>query len=144
MARMHTSKRGRSGSKRPLSRLPPSWVKATPDEVEAYVVKLAKEGMKPSMIGNVLRDQYAIPLVKPITGKTIGQILRENNLQPPIPEDLANLLEKVRRMRLHLQTHKSDGHNIHRLQLVESKIRRLVKYYKSRNILPLEYEPLSH
>ncbi|MEM2237047.1 MAG: 30S ribosomal protein S15 [Candidatus Caldarchaeum sp.] len=142
MARMHTSRRGRSGSKRPLSKLPPSWVKLTPEEVEALVVKLAREGLPPSKIGVVLRDQYAVPLVKLVTGKTILQILEENKVKPPIPEDLSNLLEKIRRMRLHLEKHKSDGHNIHRLQLIESKVRRLTKYYQSRGVLPLEYDPL--
>ncbi|MEM1993836.1 MAG: 30S ribosomal protein S15, partial [Candidatus Caldarchaeum sp.] len=106
------------------------------------VVKYAKEGLPPSMIGVVLRDQHGVPLIKPITGKTVLQILEENNLKPLIPEDLSNLLEKIRRMKLHLEKHKSDGHNIHRLQLVESKVRRLLKYYKSRGVLPLEYDPL--
>ncbi|MEM2871364.1 MAG: 30S ribosomal protein S15 [Candidatus Caldarchaeum sp.] len=142
MARMHTSRRGRSSSTRPLSKLPPSWVKLTAEEVEGLVVKLAKEGLPPSRIGVVLRDQYAVPLVKSITGKTITQILDENNLRTPIPEDLSHLLEMIRRMRLHLQKHKSDGYNIHRLQLVESKVRRLTKYYKRRGLLPPDYEPL--
>lgn len=142
MARMHASKRGKSGSTRPLSKIPPPWLKLLPEEVESLVVKYAKEGMPPSMIGVVLRDQHGVPLVKTVTGKTILQILEEHNLKPPIPEDLQNLLEKIRRMRIHLEKNKSDGHNIHRLQLVESKVRRLVKYYKSRGILPLEYDPL--
>ncbi|MDJ0272918.1 MAG: 30S ribosomal protein S15 [Candidatus Caldarchaeum sp.] len=142
MARMHASKRGKSGSTRPLSKIPPPWLKLLPEEVESLVVKYAKEGMPPSMIGVVLRDQHGVPLVKTVTGKTILQILEEHNLKPPVPEDLQNLLEKIRRMRIHLEKNKSDGHNIHRLQLVESKVRRLVKYYKSRGILPLEYDPL--
>ncbi|MEM1978063.1 MAG: 30S ribosomal protein S15 [Candidatus Caldarchaeum sp.] len=142
MARMHASKRGKSGSTRPLSKIPPSWVRLTAEEIEPLVVKYAKEGLPPSMIGVVLRDQHGVPLIKPITGKTVLQILEENNLKPLIPEDLSNLLEKIRRMKLHLEKHKSDGHNIHRLQLVESKVRRLLKYYKSRGVLPLEYDPL--
>ncbi|MEM2555748.1 MAG: 30S ribosomal protein S15 [Candidatus Caldarchaeum sp.] len=125
-----------------MSKLPPSWVRFTPEEVEALVVKLAKEGMPPSKIGVVLRDQYAVPLVKLVTGKTILQILEQNNLRPPVPEDLANLLEKIRRVRLHLSKHRSDGHNIHRLQLIESKVRRLTKYYQSKGILPSGYDPL--
>lgn len=142
MARMHTSKRGKSGSTRPLSKIPPAWVKLTPEEIESLVVKYAKEGVPPSRIGVILRDQHGVPLIKPITGKTVLQILEENNLKPSIPEDLSNLLEKIRRMKLHLEKNKSDGHNIHRLQLVESKVRRLIKYYKSRGVLPLEYDPL--
>jgi small subunit ribosomal protein S15 len=138
---MHCSRRGRSGSTRPLSKIPPSWVKLTSEEVEGLVVKLAKEGVPPSRIGVLLRDQYAVPLVRLVTGKKILKILEENNLKPAIPEDLANLIERARRMRRHLSIHRSDGHNIHRLQLVESKIRRLVKFYKREGVLPLGYDP---
>ena len=138
---MHARKRGKSGSKRPISKISPPWLKMTPEEVEGLVVKLAKEGNPPSMIGVILRDQYGIPLVKAVTGKTILQILRENNLAPPIPEDLANLLERVRRMKLHLKRFKSDRYNVHRLQLVESKVRRLAEYYKREGVLPPNWEP---
>ena len=138
---MHARKRGRSGSKRPISKAPPSWVKLTPDEVEALVVKYAKEGYPPSMIGIILRDQHRVPLVKQITGKSITQILKENNLLPEIPEDLANLLERARRMHVHLSKNRSDRYNRHRLQLVEAKIHRLVKYYKRRGILPPDWQP---
>jgi small subunit ribosomal protein S15 len=140
MARMHCSRRGRSGSTRPISRIPPSWVRLTSEEVEGLVVKLAKEGVPPSKIGVILRDQYAVPLVKTLTGKKLLKILGENNLAPAIPEDLANLIEKARRMQRHLSTHRSDGHNIHRLQLVESKIRRLVRFYKREGILPEAFQ----
>jgi len=141
MARMHARKKGRSSSTRPISKVPPAWLRLTPEEVESLVVKLAREGYTPSMIGVILRDQYAVPLVKAITGKTILQILREHNLAPPIPEDLNNLLERARRMRLHLKRFKSDRYNVHRLQLVESKIKRLVKYYKREGVLPPNWEP---
>ncbi len=141
MARMHSSKRGRSGSTRPISKIPPSWVRLTTEEVEGIVVKLAKEGVPPSRIGVILRDQHAVPLVKTLTGKKLLKILRENNLAPAVPEDLANLIEKARRMHRHLSVHRSDGHNIHRLQLVESKIRRLVRFYKREGILPEAFQP---
>ncbi len=141
MARMHARKRGKSGSKRPISKVTPQWFKLTPEEVESLVVKLAKEGHPPSIIGVILRDQYAVPLVKAVTGKTILQILKEHDVAPPIPEDLTNLMERARRMKLHLKRFKSDRYNRHRLQLVESKIRRLVKYYKREGILPQNWEP---
>lgn len=141
MARMHARRRGKSGSKRPLSKAPPSWIKLTPEEVEALIVKYAKEGYSPSMIGIILRDQHGVPLVKQVTGKTIKQILKENNLMPQIPEDLENLLRKARRMRVHLSKHKGDKYNRHRLQLVEAKIHRLVKYYKRIGELPPSWEP---
>lgn len=141
MARMHARRRGKSGSKRPISRLPPSWLKVTPEEVEALVVKYAKEGYSPSLIGVILRDRHGIPLVKQVTGKTIKKILEENGVKPSIPEDLMNLLERARRMRTHLEKNRSDKYNRHRLQLVEAKIHRLVKYYKRIGELPKDWEP---
>ncbi len=138
---MHARRRGKSSSKRPLSKAPPSWIKVTPEEVEALVVKYAKEGHPPSMIGLILRDQHGIPLVKQITGKSIKQILKENNLLPQVPEDLASLLEKARRMRVHLSKNRGDKYNRHRLQLVEAKIHRLVKYYKQVGELPPDWVP---
>ncbi|MEM0079814.1 MAG: 30S ribosomal protein S15 [Nitrososphaerota archaeon] len=141
MARMHARRRGKSGSKRPISKLPPSWLKVTPEEVEALVVKYAREGYPPSLIGVILRDRHGIPLVKQVTGKSIKQILEENGLKPQIPEDLMNLLERARRMRVHLEKNRSDRYNRHRLQLVEAKIHRLVKYYKRIGELPQDWEP---
>lgn len=145
MARMHTHSRGQSHSTRPVSKRPPPWCQYSPEEVEALVVKLAKEGVPPSEIGVILRDQYGIPLVKAITGKKICQILREAGLEPKIPEDLARLLEKAERMKRHLMKHKGDKKNIHNAQLLESKIHRLVKYYKRIGRLPADwkYEPFA-
>ncbi|RLI51247.1 30S ribosomal protein S15, partial [Candidatus Bathyarchaeota archaeon] len=60
------TRRGKSRSRRPLSKRPPAWCKYSPEEVEAYVIKLTKEENPPSKIGVILRDQYGIPLVKPI------------------------------------------------------------------------------
>ncbi|MCJ7760663.1 30S ribosomal protein S15, partial [Candidatus Bathyarchaeota archaeon] len=66
MARLYASKRGRSGSTRPISKKSPSWCKYREEEVEALVVKLAKQGNSPSMIGLILRDNYGIPLARSI------------------------------------------------------------------------------
>ena len=134
---------GRSHSIRPVSKRPPSWCKYQPEEVEALVVKLAKEGQPPSRIGTILRDQYAIPLVKPITGKKITQILKEAALTPAIPEDLENLLKKATRLVTHLEKNGKDLHNKRTLQIVEAKIYKLSKYYKREGILPQnwKYEP---
>lgn len=141
MARMHARRRGKSGSKRPISKLPPPWLKVTSEEVEALVVKYAKEGYPPSLIGVILRDRHGIPLVKQVTGKTINQILEENRVKPSMPEDLMNLIERARRIRIHLEKNRSDKYSRHRLQLVESKIHRLVKYYKRVGELPKGWEP---
>ncbi len=74
---------------RPVSRRPPNWCKYEPEEVEAFIIKLAKEGHNYSSIGTILRDQYAIPLVKPITGKSISQTLKTANLAPAMPKTSA-------------------------------------------------------
>ena len=63
-----------------------------PKEIEELIVKYAKEGMTSSQIGIKLRDQHAIPLVKPILNKTISDVLKENDLVPEIPEDLNNIV----------------------------------------------------
>ncbi|MEM2465728.1 MAG: 30S ribosomal protein S15 [Candidatus Bathyarchaeia archaeon] len=140
---MPKQEKGKSHSTRPVSKRPPSWCKYQPEEVEALVVKLAREGHPPSRIGTILRDKYAIPLVKPLTGKTITQILKEAELAPSIPEDLGNLLKKAARLSAHLEKHRKDLHNKRALQLVEAKIHKLARYYKQEGVLPpnWKYEP---
>jgi len=130
----------REGTLTFIGKRPPSWCKYTPDEVVALIVKLAREGNPPSKIGVILRDQYGIPLVKPIVGKGIVEILKENGLAPKIPEDLENLLKRAARIKAHLEKNKKDKHNKRALQLVESKIHRLSEYYKERGILPPNWE----
>jgi len=128
--------KGKSHSTRPVSKRPPVWCKYQPEEVEALVIKLTKEGYNPSMIGIILRDQYGIPLVKAITGKSITQIQKEAGLQPAIPTDLQALIDKAERIRRHLERNRKDLYNKRSLQIVESKIRRLAEYYLSKGVLP--------
>jgi len=78
MARIHARKKGKAGSKRPSTRTIPRWVRYKKNEVERLVVKLVKEGNSTSRIGLILRDQFGIPSVKLITGKTISEIMKEN------------------------------------------------------------------
>jgi small subunit ribosomal protein S15 len=138
-----SKEKGRSGSTRPAVIQKPDWVKMSPEEVEELVVSLYRRGYPPSQIGVILRDQYGIPLVKAVTGKSILQILRERGLAAEIPEDLSNLIRKALRIRRHLEEHPKDYHSRRGLQLVESKIHRLVKYYKREGVLPPDwkYEP---
>ncbi len=126
-----------------MSKRPPSWCRYTPEEVEALVVKLAKDGHPPSRIGTILRDQYGIPLVKPIAGKSVTEILKGAGLALSTPEDLGNLLKKAFKLYAHLEKHKKDLHNARALQIIESKIHKLERYYKQEGILPPDwkYEP---
>ena len=134
-----SKEKGKSHSTRPIRTSPPSWVRYTPEEVENLVVELARKGYPPSMIGIILRDQYGIPLVKLITGKKITKILKEHGLQPPIPEDLANLIKRAMRIRRHLEEHPKDYHSRRGLQLIEAKIKRLAKNYKRKGVLPPDW-----
>ncbi|MEM5829999.1 MAG: 30S ribosomal protein S15 [Candidatus Aenigmatarchaeota archaeon] len=109
-------------------------------EVENLVVKLAKEGYMPSMIGLILRDSYGIPSVKEITGKSITKILEENGIKYEIPEDLLNLLKRAVKLRKHLEIHRKDEHSRRGLILIESKIKRLEKYYKRVGKLPVDWK----
>ena len=137
MARIHARRRGKSGSKHPVTRKEhPKWSSLNPREVELHVIELAKQGKSTSEIGMILRDQYAVPDVKIATGKSISKILENNKLKPEIPEDLRNLIGTALQIKKHLDNNKKDLKNMRNVQLTESKIRRLVKYYKKTRVLP--------
>ena len=135
MARMHARRKGKSGSKRPAGRPVPTWVKKTPEEVEELVVKLAKEGKRSSEIGLILRDQHGVPDVKAITGRKVARILKDHNLHPKFPQDLMDLMKRAVKLRKHLEKNPKDLHNKRGLHLIESKIKRLVKYYKKKGVV---------
>ncbi|HOT94155.1 MAG TPA: 30S ribosomal protein S15 [Methanoregulaceae archaeon] len=139
MARMHARRRGRSGSVRPHRADPPAWSTTDASEIEKLVVDLHRKERSTAEIGLILRDQYAVPDVKLATGKRIGEILEANGLRPEIPEDLRNLIVKALGMRKHLAENKNDLHNKRQLQLTESKVRRLVKYYVGSKRLPKDW-----
>lgn len=140
MARMHARKGGKSGSCKPIRSMQSEWVVYSPEEITDEILKLAKQGMTASKIGLVLRDQYGIGDVKKITGKKITKILKENKMVPAVPEDLQNLINRAVNLRNHLEKNPRDKHNRHGLQLIESKIRRVEKYYKKANVLPEDWK----
>lgn len=130
MARMYSRKKGKSGSKKPIKKVIKPWVRYKPKEIELLIAKFAKEGKTSSQIGLYLRDTYGIPDAKVVTGKSITLILKEKNLLQKIPEDLMALIKKNISIRKHLEANKKDETANRGLILTESKIRRLVKYYK--------------
>ena len=93
MARLHSRKKGKSGSTRPARLEKPVWIEHSAEEVESEIIKNAKKGFTKSIIGMKLRDSYGVPLSKIITGKKIGQILEENDLTEPLPEDLRSFFK---------------------------------------------------
>jgi len=133
---MYARRRGTSGSVRPYRKEAPEWSNTDTTEIEKIVVDLRKDGMSTSQIGLALRDRYAVPDVKLATGKRINEILRENGLESEIPEDLRNLMQKALGIRKHLAENNKDVHNKRQLQIAESKVRRLVKYYVKSGRMP--------
>ncbi|MCX6710216.1 MAG: 30S ribosomal protein S15 [Candidatus Woesearchaeota archaeon] len=143
MARMHSRRKGKAGSNKPKEATKKSWIRYAPKEVEMLVAKLGKEGKSGSEIGMILRDTYGIPDVKALTGETISKILGDKKLLPKLPEDLIALLRRIVLIRKHIEKNAKDQSAKRGLILTESKIRRLVKYYKITGKVPVEwkYEP---
>lgn len=135
--------KGKSGSTRPVQIERPEWLTQAPEQVEELVASLYRRGYPPSMIGVILRDQYGIPSVRAVTGKKLVRILSEGGLAPEVPEDLASLIRRAMRVRRHLEEHPKDYDSKRGLILIESKIRRLARYYKRVGELPpnWEYKP---
>jgi len=60
-----------------------------------------------------------------------------------MPEDMLSLLKKAVNLRSHMEKQKQDYHSKKGLENLESKIRRLGKYYSRTGILPKtwKYDP---
>ncbi len=143
MARLHSKKHGKSGSKKPAQKVAPEWVEYPAHEIEEMVLKFYKEGTSPTAIGMHLRDNYGIPSVRNITKKTVVQIIKAANLKIEYPDDMMSLIKRAVRMRRHMAENKQDKHNKVKLTHVESKIGRLAKYYTGNGTLPAgwKYDP---
>jgi len=136
MARKYSRRKGKSGSKKLYKKTIPKWERYKEKEIELLIVKLAKEGKSASQIGLHLRDIYGVPDVKLITKKKIGDILKQNNVLPEIPEDLMALMKKAVHIKKHLEQNKKDMTALRGMQLTESKINSLIKFYKKNSRLP--------
>ncbi|KAG5960741.1 hypothetical protein E4U56_004207 [Claviceps arundinis] len=136
MGRLHSKGKGISASALPYSRAAPSWLKTTPEQVVEQICKLARKGATPSQIGVILRDSHGVAQVKIITGNRILRILKSNGLAPEIPEDLYMLIKKAVAVRKHLERNRKDKDSKFRLILIESRIHRLARYYKTVGVLP--------
>src|SRR3989338_4820966 len=133
MARMHSRKHGRSRSHKPAKKKP-SWLAYEKNEIETLVARLAKDGNTNAQIGTMLREQYGIP-----DGRALGlRVARitEKEATREVPEDMYNLIKQAVSLHRHLQENKKDAKAIHGLELVESKVRRLGKYYVRKGKLP--------
>merc|ERR1711883_37813 len=135
MGRMHAPGKGMSSSALPFVRKAPNWLRMSKDDIVDAIVKLSKKGFRPSAIGVQIRDQYGVSQSKYVTGNRILRVLKAQGMQPEIPEDLYFLIKKAVTMRKHLERNRKDKHGKFRLILVESRIHRLARYYKTKNVL---------
>ena len=147
MGRMYGSGKGLSKSSIPYKNKPPRWLTINSTDVLKEIENLAKKGIrlidlgyKPSQIGVILRDHFAIPQSRLITGSKILRILKKKGIAPEIPEDLYHLMRRAVSVRRHIEKNKRDKSSKYRLILVESKIHRLVRYYKLTKQLPSNWK----
>tara|TARA_B100001179_G_scaffold232905_1_gene227794 strand:+ start:2268 stop:2714 length:447 start_codon:yes stop_codon:yes gene_type:complete len=139
MTRIHSHRRGKSQSFRPINKNL-DWVEVTSAQISEIISKLNKEGLNSSQIGVVLRDQYTVPSVRAVVGKKMKEILEDIDASPTIPEDLDSLVKRAVRLQNHLKTNKGDRKNVRSLELLEAKIHRVSKYYKTKNIIPKDWK----
>lgn len=136
MARLHSKKKGKAGTKRPKSAAAPEWVGMKKSELEEIILKMAREGVPPAKIGLAMRDQYAVPNLRAVLGMSLKAFLVKEKAAGEYPEDLVALIKKALHMASHVRSTRNDIHNSVKLSHVESKIQRLVKYYSSKGMLP--------
>lgn len=138
MGRIHSHRHGKAHSIRPVEPVAPEY--ASKEAVEEAIVRYARDGMTASQIGVRLRDQHAIPLARPVTGRTITETLEANDLLPEMPEDLASIVRTAIGLQKHLKVHKGDRRNVRSLELIEAKVHRLSTYYKRIGRIPKKWK----
>lgn len=137
---MHARKKGKASSTRTYRNQAPEWLTHDKKFITKKIEELRRQGLSTAMIGVILRDQYGIPNVREVLGKKMNDIVDELNLSPKYPEDLVNLVAQAANLRRHLEENRKDLHSKRGLQLIESKIRRLVKFYKKKGVFPLDWK----
>ena len=136
---MHSKGKGSSGSSKPHSKDPPEWSNSDKEEIEELIVQLSDEGHTNASIGTMLRDKHGVPDVRLVTGVRISQTLNRLGKSSGLPEDLMSLMRRALRLIDHLTQNSKDIHNRRQLELCESKIRRLSRYYRENNQIDSEW-----
>jgi len=106
-------------------------------ELEKLIVEMSKT-LEPSQIGNRLKAEYGVT-VKKAMGK-MGKLL-EKNKSRKFPEDLKNVVEKMKVLKAHVAKNKNDKKVSRSVHITEGKIRRLATYYKKKRMIPQDWEP---
>jgi small subunit ribosomal protein S15 len=137
---MHTKKKGKSSSRKLRMEEAEAKSGLGKEEIEKLIVSYAKSGMPAELIGETLKKKHNVLYIRKETGKRLMQIIKENNLESSLPPDMLQLVKKAVNIREHLSSNKSDVHNRIRLGRIESKIWRLVRYYKKEGVLSRDWK----
>jgi len=146
MAKMHSKKKGKSKSRKPVA--DPSGFgrgtdKLSKEDIAELAVGYAKQGMSPAVIGERLKREHGVPYVRQATGERLVGLLKSKGITGAVPQDMRDLMTKAVRMRKHLERNKQDVYSRTRLMRAESKLLRLGKYYVRKGTLPQgwKYDP---
>ncbi|MFT4326633.1 MAG: 30S ribosomal protein S15 [Candidatus Woesearchaeota archaeon] len=137
MARMHSGAKGKSGSKVPAEKS--TFAKMEKKELEMLITKLAKEGKTSAEIGLILRDVYGVPSVKDILGVKVYSFMKEKGHVKKMPEDLRALMIRSFDLRKHVESNNQDKVAKRGIKLTDSKINRLVKFYKEQGVIEADF-----
>ena len=144
MARMHTKKKGKSKSRKPML---DGAVEIRSDlgkeETEKIILQYSKQGIGPTAIGEKLKREHGVLYPKSTIGKKVNELLKENKQATQMPEDLLNLMSKAVNLNKHIEKNRQDKSNTLNMKRVEAKIWRLTKYYIRKGVLPgnWRYDP---
>ena len=72
--------------------------------------------------------------------KTTRAVSLNAGVTGKLPQDLQNLIRRAIHLQDHLAGNRNDLHNLRGLELMESRIRGLTKYYKGRGELPMDWD----
>jgi len=136
VSRIHSGRKGRAGSHRPFPVTRPDWVTISAEELSTQAVQLAKGGRSAAQVGLALRDGLGVPSTRGVTGKRLTAVLADGGVKPEVPDDLQALLKRVVHLQRHLAAHPTDLANRRGLTLMESRIRRLARYYRQHRRIP--------
>merc|ERR1712094_66846 len=100
------------------------------------LLQARQEGSHPVADRCEPQDSNGIAQVKSVTGNKILRILKSAGYAPDIPEDLYHMIKKAVAVRKHLERNRKDRDAKFRLILIESRIHRLARYYKTKSQLP--------
>ncbi len=143
MAKMHTGGHGKSKSRKPKLEGSANADNGAMQDAKTLILGYAKQNMHPAMMGQVLKEKNNVPYIRQMFGKRLVEMLEQEGFKRELPVDMLDLIKKAVNMREHIAANHNDAHNKLRLIRTESKIWRLIKYYKRRKTLPADwkYEP---